>query len=39
MKIAKSIKLQTSFGPFMYDCFECILRELQLTKQPDEPNV
>ena len=43
MKIAKPIKLQTSFGPFMYDCFECILRELQLTNnnnnKQDEPNI
>ena len=42
MKIAKPVKLQTPFAQFMYDCFECILRELQLTSnnnKPDEPNV
>ncbi len=31
MKIAKPITLQTLFGQFMYDCFDCIFRELQLT--------
>jgi hypothetical protein len=32
MKTAKPIKLQTLFGQFMYDCFECILRELQIIQ-------
>ncbi|CAF0929168.1 unnamed protein product [Adineta steineri] len=31
MNTAKAIKLQTPFAQFMYDCFECILRELQTT--------
>lgn len=31
MKVAKAITLKTLFGPFMYDCFDCIFRELQLT--------
>ncbi len=31
MKSAKPVKLQTLFGQFMYDCFDCIFRELQLT--------
>lgn len=35
MKTAKPIKLQTAFATFMYDCFECILRELQLTNHPE----
>jgi hypothetical protein len=39
MKVAKPVKLQTPFGQFMYDCFECILRELQLTTTKDELNV
>ncbi|CAF1045004.1 unnamed protein product [Rotaria sp. Silwood1] len=43
MKTAKPVKLQTPFGQFMYDCFECILNELQLTTnnnaKQDEPNV
>lgn len=33
MKSAKPIKLQTEFAPFMYDCFDCIFRELKLTNQ------
>ncbi len=33
MKTAKAVKLQTLFGQFMYDCFDCIFRELQLTNQ------
>ncbi len=40
MKNAKPVKLQSPFGQFMYDCFECILRELQLnTKSEEAPNV
>ena len=43
MKIAKPVKLQTPFGQFMHDCFECILRELQLStssnKKQGEPNI
>jgi hypothetical protein len=39
MKVAKPVKLQTPFGQFMYDCFECILRELQLNNKQDEPKV
>lgn len=39
MKVAKPVKLQTPFGPFMYNCFECILRELQITTKQDEPNI
>jgi hypothetical protein len=31
MKVAKPVKLQTLFPMFMYDCFECILRELQIS--------
>ncbi|CAF3708997.1 unnamed protein product [Rotaria sordida] len=38
MKIAKSIKLQTLFGQFMFDCFECILRELQLMNNMNKPD-
>ena len=43
MKVVKPVKLQTPFGQFMYDCFECILGELRPntdnnTKQ-DELNV
>lgn len=42
MKVPKPVKLQTPFAPFMYDCFECILRELQITNdnnmKQDEPN-
>lgn len=37
MKVAKPVKLQTPFGHFMYDCFECILRELQVAAKQDEP--
>jgi hypothetical protein len=36
MKAAKSIKLQTPYGQFMYDCFQCILRELQLLTKMDK---
>ena len=39
MKVVKPVKLQTPFGQFMYDCFECILRELQLNIKQDEPNI
>jgi hypothetical protein len=43
MKNVKPVKLQSPFGQFMYDCFECILRELQLThnntNKQDEPNI
>jgi hypothetical protein len=31
MKNAKPVTLKTAYGQFMYDCFECILRELQLS--------
>lgn len=33
MKSAKPIKLQTEFAQFMYDCFDCLFRELQLINQ------
>jgi hypothetical protein len=33
MKIAKAIILKTLFGQFMYDCFDCIFQELQLTNK------
>ncbi|CAF5023695.1 unnamed protein product, partial [Rotaria sp. Silwood1] len=36
MNITKSIKLQTSFGQYMYDCFECIHRELQLINNMNQ---
>ena len=36
MTIAKSVKLQTPFAQFMHDCFQCILRELQLISNMDE---
>ncbi|CAF1256454.1 unnamed protein product [Adineta steineri] len=41
MKVPKPVKLQSPFGQFMYDCFECILRELQLTNnnKADEPTI
>ncbi|UJR22229.1 hypothetical protein I4U23_025292 [Adineta vaga] len=32
----KSIKLQTLFGQFMLDCFECILNELQSLNNHEE---
>ncbi|CAF4591644.1 unnamed protein product, partial [Rotaria magnacalcarata] len=29
MDTAKPVKLQTLFTQFMYDCFQCIYREIQ----------
>ena len=37
MKLAKAIKLQTEFAPFMYDCFDCLFQELQLTNRVQLP--
>jgi len=31
MKVAKPVKLQTLFAQFMLDCFECIVKELQIN--------
>jgi hypothetical protein len=36
MKAIKSIKLQTLFAQFMYDCCECIVRELEVTKDKNK---
>ena len=33
MKYAKAVKLETFYAQSMYDCFDCIFRELQLNKQ------
>lgn len=38
MKVAKPVKLQTHFAAFMFDCFECILNELQLNSNVNKPN-
>ncbi len=36
MNTAKSVKLKTLFGRFMYDCFDCIFRELQLKNNTNK---
>lgn len=38
MKVPKPVTLQTPFGQFMLDCFECILRELQLNDTTNQSN-
>ncbi len=36
MKQIKLVKLQTLFPQYMYDCFECIVREHELTNEKNE---